>query len=333
MLEGRRRYGDRFFVPAPEKSLLHSLLKRIGKRHFADEQLSALHKWYEAAPEQTETLLRAYWLSDYRQILDCIVNQIVPPLEWLEAWSQNVHLPDAKQTLPVRARQYAKEIRRKARRVTKPTGFLISFLGPDGCGKSTAITGVKKALGPAFEKTVAFHLLPRLIYRGRKDDDTSLPHAKKPRSASGSMAKTLLWFVDISLGYWVKLRPRLVRSTLIIFDRYVHDLQIDQMRYRYAGPQWWARLLGNLSPQPDLWILLDAPAEVLWERKPELTIEESARQRKAYRRLLETKPNATIIDATQPPEIVVAAVCSEVFRRLEARTMQRYRRLLKDSSQ
>jgi thymidylate kinase len=134
----------------------------------------------------------------------------------------------------------------------------------------------------------------------------------------------LLWFVDLWVGYWVKLKPKMVRSTLILFDRYIHDLQVDRRRYRFAGPQWWPRLLGKLSPQPDLWILLDAPPEVLWRRKAELTREESARQREAYRQFITGNRNAAMIDANQPPEMVVAAVCSEVFRRLETRTAERY---------
>lgn len=326
MLEGRRRYAEGFFVPAPEKSLLHYLLKRVEKRSLQQSQLAALYKWFQDAPEESQQILRRYWPTDYGQILGCILDQVPPQAESLDAWSRNVQLRDARQTVYARAAQYMKEIRRKVRRVRQPLGFLVAFLGPDGCGKSTALVGVTAALHPAFAHTAEYHLLVK--HRGRKEIDTSRPHAKKPRSPVTSMAKALFWFLDLWLGYWTKLRPKMVRSTLIIFDRYVHDLQVDRTRYRYSGPEGWPRLLSALSPQPHLWILLDAPPEVLWRRKPELTQEESARQLDAYRRLLAAKPNARVIDACQPPEQVVADVCSEVFRRLEARTAERYKHLL-----
>lgn len=325
MLEGRRRYRDSFYVPAPEKSLLHYLLKRAEKRNLEDRQMGALYRWYQAAPNAAEELLRAYWPGDHEQILTCIGTQTVPRPEWLAAWWRNVHLRDAHQSAPARARQYLRELRRKVRRVRHPLGYMISFLGPDGCGKSTAIAGVKRALHPAFARTAEFHLLPRSIHKGRKDHDASQPHAKTARGPLLSMAKTALWLADLSVGYWTRLRPKMVRSTLIIFDRYIHDLQVDRTRYRDGGPRFWARWTASIAPQPDLWILLDAPPEVLWQRKPELPIEESARQRAAYRRLMSGRANAEIIDANRPASVVIAGICAQVFLRLEARTARWYR--------
>ena len=324
LLEGRRPYQDSFYVPAPEKSLLHYLLKRIEKRSLEAPQLSALLRWYQMAPAETEQLLASYWPAEHAQILACISTQTVPTPAQFESWWRNVNLLHAHQTPSARAIQFAREIRRKVRRVARPNGYLISFLGPDGCGKSTAINGVKRALQPAFAKTAEFHLLPRAIHRARKDPNTSQPHAKTPRSAFTSMAKILVWFADLTIGYWARLRPKMVRSTLVIFDRYIHDLQVDSTRYRYGGPKWWPRFLASLSPQPDLFILLDAPAEVLWKRKAEVPIEESARQRNAYQALLSGNPNAATVDASQPAQEVVASICAEVFRRLEARTAKRY---------
>ena len=57
---------------------------------------------------------------------------------------------------------------------------------------------------------------------------------------------------------------------------------VDPRRYRYGGAMWLARWVGKIIPKPDLWILLDAPAEVLQKRKQEVPPEETARQRRAY---------------------------------------------------
>ena len=50
---------------------------------------------------------------------------------------------------------------------------------------------------------------------------------------------------------------------------------------------WLARLVGLLMPEPDLWLLLDAPVEVVRARKQEVSEKETARQLDAYRSFIE----------------------------------------------
>jgi thymidylate kinase len=69
-----------------------------------------------------------------------------------------------------------------------------------------------------------------------------------------------------------------------------------------------ARLVGKLMPQPKLWVLLDAPAEVLQARKQEVSLEESARQRQAYLAFVCQQREYAIVDASQPLDRVIADV-------------------------
>ena len=69
-----------------------------------------------------------------------------------------------------------------------------------------------------------------------------------------------------------------------------------------------ARLIGSLMPQPRLWLLLDAPAEVLQMRKQEVTPEETARQRQAYLSQVKKQRNYVIVDASQPLDKVITDV-------------------------
>jgi thymidylate kinase len=69
---------------------------------------------------------------------------------------------------------------------------------------------------------------------------------------------------------------------------------------------WTARLVGALMPRPKLWVLLNAPAEVLQARKQEVAPEESARQCDAYLAFIRKRPSHIVIDATQPLDQVVA---------------------------
>jgi thymidylate kinase len=61
-------------------------------------------------------------------------------------------------------------------------------------------------------------------------------------------------------------------------------------------------------PQPRLWVLLDAPAELLQARKQEVTRQESARQRQAYLAFVRQQREYAIIDAAQPLDKVIADV-------------------------
>jgi thymidylate kinase len=106
------------------------------------------------------------------------------------------------------------------------------------------------------------------------------------------------------------------KSALLICDRYYHDLLIDPARYRYGGPEWAARGVARLMPQPDLWVLLDAPAEVLQARKREVSFEETCRQRDAYLSFIRDQRDCAVVDAAQPLDRVIADVEAAITRNL-----------------
>jgi thymidylate kinase len=128
------------------------------------------------------------------------------------------------------------------------------------------------------------------------------PHGKPSRSALTSVAKIFVWLLE----EWYANFFQEKRETLLICDRYYHDLLVDPKRYRYGGPMWIARLTGQLMPKPRLWILLDAPAEVLQARKQEVPPEETARQRQAYLALVRRQKNHIVVDASQSLDSVIA---------------------------
>ena len=75
---------------------------------------------------------------------------------------------------------------RVIRRLGRPTGLLVSVVGPDGTGKTTLADGLESAADGLFEGTRRLHLPPacfllpgRLLGR-RGTGDTSQPHARPP---------------------------------------------------------------------------------------------------------------------------------------------------------
>ena len=180
----------------------------------------------------------------------------------------------------------------------------IVLLGPDGAGKSSVILGLVERLNQNGRAVEMRHLKPRIVFAGRGEPVTIVvdPHGKPPRSAFLSMVKIVVWLFE----EWYAQIFLDKRDCVLLCDRYYHDLLIDPKRYRYGGPQWVARLIGGLMPRPDLWILLDATAEVLHARKQEVPLAETKRQRQAYLEFVRKQRRKVIIDASRPLDEVVA---------------------------
>jgi thymidylate kinase len=108
-----------------------------------------------------------------------------------------------------------------------------------------------------------------------------------------------------------------------MFDRYYYDLLVDSQRYRYGGSHRLAILVGKFIPEPDIIILLDAPPEVLLQRKQEVTKKEAIRQRTAYRNLVGSFRNGNIVDSSQSLEQVVFQVEQIVLQYMTNRASKR----------
>jgi thymidylate kinase len=177
-------------------------------------------------------------------------------------------------------------------------------LGPDGAGKSSVICGLISKLTHAGIIVTMRHLKPQIIFPRRYAVGIIVidPHAKPPRPALISLVKILAWLFEEWYAYLFQDK----KATLLICDRYYHDILVDPLRYRYGGPAWAAKVVGKLMPQPDFWMLLDAPPEVLQSRKQEVSLAETARQGKAYRNFIRSQCNHVIIDASQPLDQVIA---------------------------
>ena len=60
------------------------------------------------------------------------------------------------------------------------------------------------------------------------------PESRTPRGRLGTFAKLMMFFADYWLGYWMQIRPKLVRSTLVVSNRYFDDILVDPRRYRFG---------------------------------------------------------------------------------------------------
>ena len=149
-----------------------------------------------------------------------------------------------------------------------PTGLLVVVVGPDGAGKSALASSLMARCGVFFWKSRRIHwrpsLLPRLgAFVGGRPTDPETPHRSTPHGRMTSIAVLLYYWVDFLLGTWLKLNPLRVRSALIVVERGWWDILVDPRRYRLQVPPGLTAALGRLLPNPDLTLVLDAPAAAL----------------------------------------------------------------------
>jgi thymidylate kinase len=207
------------------------------------------------------------------------------------------------------------EFRRRARR---PGASFLAVVGPDGVGKSTFIEHLASGLAELQVKDPDAiliqhfrpHILPNLneLLTGKPEviSEFNNPHSAEPASFPSSLVRVTYYWIDYVLGYWMKLRSRLLRGRTIIFDRYFYDIIVDPRRSRLSLPGWIARFYLTMTPKPDLVFFLDADADVIYARKQELPPEEIARQLQAYRELARRYPTRFVrLDARQQPETIV----------------------------
>ena len=310
-----------FHVAGAAANFIYYLIKKIDKQDLSNRSGAYLSEQWRSAPHKNSEIIRRFWSEPEATLLAQAAQS--------NAWDSIIaRLPELRRALrkqrPFSLRVAFLDLARKLRRALQPTGLMVAVMGPDGAGKSSVIDAVQASLAPAFRRTIRAHLRPHL---GRRTDLSMTieanPHGKKAYGELISMLKLVYLWVDYTVGYWLKIYPRVARSTLVMFDRYYHDLLVDPRRYRFGGSRLLAGFFGKILPQPQLWIFLDAPAKVLQERKREVSPQETARQCEAYRRLAVTLPGTLTVDASQDLERVVARVDEAILGLLAARARQR----------
>jgi thymidylate kinase len=194
-------------------------------------------------------------------------------------------------------------------------GLTVALLGPDGAGKTT--------LGRALGKS--FYLPTRYIYMGTNTTSGSvmLPTTRLLAKLDGRQRpliralRALNSLIEQGLRYRLGAYHRR-RGRLVIFDRYnagsliaVQPGVAQHKRLRH----WVLRLL---YPPPDMVVYLDAPGEVLYQRKQEHSPELLEGQRQRFLKILDGVARAAIVDARRGPEEVRRQVVAVIWRHCSA---------------
>jgi thymidylate kinase len=345
LLKAHRTF-EYFDVLSPEFDFTCALIKGLVEGLYEDRAQRLSELYSENPSGCTEQLARFFPAAEASLIVGAARSG-----DWEPVYRQREHLRQAllenmgrEQPLG-KPRFWLSEIRTRVKACLQPEGLMVVFLGTDGAGKSTVTARIEQELAPVFSSTKRYHrpvaspLRWMKRYRTRSgggqgaavsaadlDAQPAQPHSpgKPPHNLPASLLKLGLWWADFTVfGYLLSVYPRMVRSTLVVLDRYYQDLLVHPDGYRYGGPLGLARLVGRLVPPPHLVILLDAPPEVIQARKQELPFEETAKQREAYLEVVEGLPNAHVVDASQSLDEVVDEAETIILDYMARRTAQR----------
>jgi len=324
LLTGRCRQNG-LWVASPQVEFGYLLVKKVLKGAIATHQQQRLWALMQELNEGARAMTKRLFGP---KLGDCV-------LEWIatQSWTAlEHHVPRLQRALLWQAlwrdplnllRYWIPEGARMWRRWRYPTGLFIAVLGPDGAGKSALIERLRADLAGAFRRSAVFHLQPDILRQKEDEGPVTAPHAKPLHPLWLSLLKIPYYLLDYGLGYTLRVRPQLVRSTLVLFDRYYDDVLVDSRRYRYGGPSWLVHWLQRAIPRPDLFLILDAPAEQLLQRKQELPGPELQRQRVGYHRLATGYQNAYVLNTSAPVAEVARQASAVILDFLHERYLQR----------
>lgn len=160
-------------------------------------------------------------------------------------------------------------------------GFIISFSGVDGAGKSTMI----KEIQPKIEKVLRRRVLvlrhrPSLLpilsawrygkVKAEQRSVESLPRMGTNKSSLGSLLRFGYYYFDYLLGQiYIHVRYAFA-GYVVIYDRYYFDFIIDGLRSNIQLPESISLFLYRFITKPKLNFFLYAEPETILERKKEL---------------------------------------------------------------
>ncbi len=189
------------------------------------------------------------------------------------------------------------------------TGRFVTLEGVEGVGKSTQIDHIARYLENRGHM-VRITREPGGTVLGERIRELLLGEQTAPLSAD---AETLLMFAARAQHLDEVIRPALLRGEWVICDRFTDATRAYQGAGRGVNDQLLDCLIRTVQRglQPDLTLLLDAPAELGLARighRPMDRFEQEGvafleRVRQAYLRLAALEPDRIrCIDAARPPE-------------------------------
>ena len=195
--------------------------------------------------------------------------------------------------------------------MSQNSSIILSFMGVDGSGKSTLIELLRKKLKNKFRKIKYIHLRPYLILLDKSTVQANPHKSKKTWPILLNFFRILYWLIIYRFFFYLFGNNS---NQLIIFDRYAHDLMIDPIRYKFNLPINIAKFILDLFPNPNLWIVVNAPIKVLEKRKKELPTKELKRQIRTYLNFAKQRKNSIVVNTNNSVQSCLSLIIKKINR-------------------
>lgn len=214
----------------------------------------------------------------------------------------------------------------------------IALLGNDGSGKTTVANAILEAqpkpirylyMGTAIGSSNyalptsrLMHYLKSRRKGGHSGNETELRQLKKRDNRSSIAAVFRLlhrlaeeWYRQIISWSWQ------ARGYVVLYDRHflfecAPSVNDSEQEKRRLGDRIHFWMLKNVFPKPDLMLFLDASPEILFQRKPETTLDYLVGRRASTLAVAEGLENFVRVDASQPLEVVVDTALTRIHELL-----------------
>ena len=221
--------------------------------------------------------------------------------------------------------------------------FTVALIGPDGAGKSTIGHKLEQVsplplkyiyMGVNLESSNMVLPTTRLWLevkraRGQRPDIATRPRPTLPlpkekhrfRKQLAASSKAFLRLVSLTVEEWYRqivvwtynLRGySVILDRHFYFDYYAHDIANEDPK-RPLSSRIHGLMLKKFYPKPDFVIFLDAPAEILFARKPEGTLQSREERRQEYIRLRNLVSHYAVVDVSRPEEESTREVCDLIM--------------------
>jgi thymidylate kinase len=191
--------------------------------------------------------------------------------------------------------------------------MLITFSGLDGSGKTTLIEWLRETLESERRAVTVLHLNDQVgiyawlrVLRDRllgAPPEAGMPRMEPLSTPLGRLRDAVLWSrtvrrliypLDVLIFLCYRGYFELLRRRVLIMDRYFYDRLVDVSAVN-GGP--WLRWLAQMTPAPDLAVLLEISPEEAFRRKREYTVPYLRRREDAYRAISPWIPRLLRLDA------------------------------------
>ena len=195
-------------------------------------------------------------------------------------------------------------------------GAFLVVAGPDGAGKTTLARAVLARVG---NRGRYFHFIPSPVNTLQQSLSYDPLLVEKNRE-DGSRVLGLLRIgrnlVRAWISYVMSIRPAVRSGSVVVGDRWLYGYVVQPLALKFYGPEWVAEIILRLMPQPDLVVILDAPAEVIRGRKAELSVAEIEDEKLQWAQI---GGRTLTLDATRPAEELATETLNHIATSVEFR--------------